>query len=119
MKIKVTEKFTFEAAHRLEGIGAGNSNIHGHSHEVFVTLTGKPDSDYGWVIEQGKFRGIVQPVIDRLDHRYLNEILRRTTAEGIALYLFEEIKKNITFNRLGLVSVKVCKVGMCAEVSSD
>ena len=117
MKTKVTERFTFEAAHRLEGIGAGNSNIHGHSHEVFVTLTGEPDPDYGWVVEQSKFKGIVQPVIDRLDHRYLNEILKQTTAEGIALYLFEEIKNNITFNEINLMSVKVCKVGMCAEVN--
>ena len=43
MKTRVTERFTFEAAHRLDGIGKENATIHGHSHEVFVTISGEPD----------------------------------------------------------------------------
>ena len=50
MKTKVTERFTFEAAHRIEGLGNKNSRIHGHSHEVYVTISGEPDERYGWVI---------------------------------------------------------------------
>ena len=50
MKTKVTERFTFEAAHRIEGLGNKNSRIHGHSHEVYVIISGEPDERYGWVI---------------------------------------------------------------------
>jgi 6-pyruvoyl-tetrahydropterin synthase len=67
-------------------------------------------------MDQKEFREIVGRVVQRLDHRYLNEFLEQTTAESIALYLFKEIAKNICFNGLKLESVKVCKTTTQAEV---
>ena len=119
MKTKVTERFTFEAAHRIEGIGKENARIHGHSHEVFVTISGEPDPQHGWIMEQGQFRRKVQLIVDYLDHSYLNEFLEQTTAEALAKHIFLRLSENRFPDRIKLESVRVCKVGMCAEVSDD
>lgn len=117
MKIKLTEEFTFEAAHRIRNKRKEYGELHGHTHKVYVTVSGEPDPEVGWLIDQQEFRGIVSRVVKRLDHRYLNEILDQTTAESIALYLFKEIEKNLSFNHLALDSVKVCKTTTQAEVT--
>lgn len=119
MRIRLTEKFTFEAAHRIRNKRKEYGEIHGHTHKVYVTVSGEPDPEVGWLIDQQEFRGIVSRVVKRLDHRYLNEILDQTTAESIALYLFKEIEKNLSFNHLTLDSVKVCKTTTQAEVIND
>jgi len=116
MKTKLTEEFSFEAAHRIRNKRKEYGELHGHSHRVFVTLSGQPDPEVGWLIDQQEFREIVGRVIERLDHRYLNEFLEKTTAESIALYLFKEIGKSLCFNELKLDSVKVCKTTTQAEV---
>ena len=117
MKTRLTEEFTFEAAHRIRNKRKEYGELHGHTHKVYVTISGKPDPEVGWLIDQQEFRGIVGRVVKRLDHRYLNEIMDQTTAESIALYLFKEIEKNLSFNHLTLDSVKVCKTTTQAEVS--
>ena len=116
MKTYITERFTFEAAHRLDGIGNKNATIHGHSYEVFVTISGEPDSRYGWLIEQGEFQKRAKHVIGYLDHSYLNEFMELTTAEVIAQHIFLRLSENRFPDHITLESVKVCKVGMCAEV---
>lgn len=117
MKTKLTEEFTFEAAHRIRNKRKEYGELHGHTHKVYVTVSGEPDPEVGWLIDQQEFRGIVSRVVKRLDHRYLNEIMEQTTAESIALYLFKEIEKNLSFNHLALDSVKVCKTTTQAEVT--
>jgi len=118
MKTRLTEEFTFEAAHRIRNKRKEYGELHGHTHKVYVTVSGEPDPEVGWLIDQQEFRGIVSRVVKRLDHRYLNEILDQTTAESIALYLFKELEKNLSFNHLTLDSVKVCKTTTQAEVSA-
>lgn len=117
MKTKLTEEFTFEAAHRIRNKRKEYGELHGHSHRVFVTLSGQPDPEVGWLIDQQDFRELVGRIIKKLDHRYLNEFLEQTTAEAIALYLFKEIEKNVCYKDLTLESVKVCKTTTQAEVS--
>ncbi len=118
MKTRLTEEFTFEAAHRIRNKRKEYGELHGHTHKVYVTVSGEPDPEVGWLIDQQEFRGIVGRVVKRLDHRYLNEIIEQTTAESIALYLFKELEKNLSFNHLTLDSVKVCKTTTQAEVSA-
>ena len=117
MKTKVTEKFTFEAAHRIEGVGKENARIHGHSHEVYVTISGEPNKRYGWVIPHEEFRTKAGAIVKQLDHTYLNEFIENPTAEMIARHLWLKLMDKKFPEHLTLESVKVCKVGMCVEVN--
>jgi 6-pyruvoyltetrahydropterin/6-carboxytetrahydropterin synthase len=72
--IRVTKEFRFEAAHALTGYDGVCRNIHGHSYELSVTVTGNPvqlkDSPKnGMVIDFTDIKKIVKKdIIDHFDH---------------------------------------------------
>ena len=87
--------FSFEAAHHLPHVDANNkcSRLHGHSFRVVVQVRGPVNEEKGWVLDFGEIRRLVEPIIDILDHRYLNEIegLENPTSEHIAQWIWERL----------------------------
>jgi 6-pyruvoyltetrahydropterin/6-carboxytetrahydropterin synthase len=84
VRTSVTCTFTFEAAHRLEWHPGKCRNLHGHSYRLDVTVSGPLDPN-GVVIDFDQLTEIVEhEVIDRWDHRDLNEVLDNPTAELLA-----------------------------------
>ncbi len=57
----------------------------------------KTDINLGWVVDFHEIKNIVDPIIDELDHNYLNEIegLDNPTSENIAKWLWERIYKSL------------------------
>ena len=95
--ITVTKDFRFEASHSLPHLGHTHkcSRPHGHSYKFSVECTGEPD-DRSFVIDYAEISQVVSPIVDMLDHRDLNTILPLpTTAENLAIWLFNKIKKQI------------------------
>lgn len=94
MDIFVT--LTFDAAHRLPCVPQGHKcgNLHGHTFTVEVHARGPVGGDTGWVMDFGDLKRLAKPVIDRLDHAYLNDIpgLENPTSECIASWLWRELK---------------------------
>lgn len=72
--IRLTKEFKFEMAHALKGYDGLCRNIHGHSYELLVTITGKPISDIsstklGMVMDFGDLKKIVRNnIVDEFDH---------------------------------------------------
>jgi len=72
--IRVTKKFTFDAAHALYGYDGPCKNIHGHTYTLSVTLIGRVINDNlnpknGMVIDFTDFKKVVKDnVIDIFDH---------------------------------------------------
>jgi 6-pyruvoyltetrahydropterin/6-carboxytetrahydropterin synthase len=72
--IRVTKSFTFEMAHALWNYDGPCRNIHGHSYQLFVTVSGQPNLDInntklGMVIDFSDLKKIVnQCVVDFFDH---------------------------------------------------
>ncbi len=86
-KIRVTKEFRFEMAHALEGYDGLCKNIHGHSYELNVTVTGEPLSDpsspkLGMVLDFGDLKKIVNEVIvSKFDHALaLNRVMAKELA---------------------------------------
>jgi 6-pyruvoyltetrahydropterin/6-carboxytetrahydropterin synthase len=91
MEIYTTK--TFEASHQLEGMGKC-ANLHGHTYRVEVWV----DYDYGKKVFDF---GLIKEIIEGLDHKHLNDIIKYPTAEGIVKYILAEIElKNPDFNLL-------------------
>jgi 6-pyruvoyltetrahydropterin/6-carboxytetrahydropterin synthase len=94
--IEIFREFTFEAAHRLPKVPAGHkcARLHGHSYRVFVHVSDEPDPDLGWIMDFGELKELVQPVINQLDHYYLNEIdgLHNPTSELLAQWIWDRLK---------------------------
>lgn len=96
---EIFREFTFEAAHRLPKVPSGHkcARLHGHSYRVFVHVSGAIDPRYGWVMDFGDIKAAVAPVIDRLDHYYLNDIagLENPTSEILAAWIWAELKPEL------------------------
>lgn len=95
----VTKDFRFEAAHQLEHLGPDHkcANLHGHSYRFTVECTGPTDSR-GFVIDYAEISEIVNPFVEMLDHKNLNEVdflHGHTTAENIAHWLFSYIRHRL------------------------
>jgi 6-pyruvoyltetrahydropterin/6-carboxytetrahydropterin synthase len=90
MSITVTKKFSFSYAHHLPEYDGDCARTHGHNSNVEVEFTNgykMPMAYPGMVVDFKDIKKIVEPIIDQLDHRYLNEIFVPPTAETIAEWI--------------------------------
>lgn len=100
MVVRLRKTFSFEAAHDLPSFPEGHKcrRLHGHSFRFDVVVEGKVDPAKGYLIDYGQIKQIVDPLVRRLDHTYLNKIegLENPTSEMIAKWLWDHIKPELT-----------------------
>jgi 6-pyruvoyltetrahydropterin/6-carboxytetrahydropterin synthase len=92
-RVLVSKEFTFDSAHHLHAYEGKCKNLHGHTYKLQVIMSGKVDRT-GITIDFGDIKRIAKArIIDRLDHRYLNEVLppMNTTAENMVVWMYEVI----------------------------
>jgi 6-pyruvoyltetrahydropterin/6-carboxytetrahydropterin synthase len=94
--VRITQAFTFEAAHRLPHVPQTHKcfRMHGHSYRVELVLDGPVDAHTGFVADFFDVEAAFAPLLERLDHHCLNDIegLSNPTAEHIALWIWERAK---------------------------
>ena len=104
-------KDSFAAAHRLEGYQGKCEELHGHNFVVAVLVAGEKLGDDGLLVDFKTIKGYLHDVLERLDHKYLNEISffaeRASSAEYISMYVYEEIQKIIREENISLKGVRV------------
>ena len=118
--VQVIRRERFNAAHRLfnpnwtdekneQVFGkCSNKNWHGHNYTLFVTVEGTVDPDTGYVIDLKILSDIIKSrIVDKMDHKNLNlevDFMKDTitTAENIAIKIYDELESDIqaTGNRL-------------------
>ena len=98
-RVRLVREFGFEAAHRLPRAPEGHkcTRLHGHSFRVQLVCEGEIDPDTGWLVDFGEIKRVFEPLLQRLDHHYLNEIegLENPTAENIARWIWDRIKPEL------------------------
>lgn len=94
--MKITQAFTFEAAHRLPNVPKTHRcfRMHGHSYRIELTLEGPVDPTSGFVVDFFDVEAAFGPLLERLDHHCLNDIdgLENPTAEHIAIWIWQRVK---------------------------
>lgn len=97
--MKIFKEFRFEAAHRLPNVPEGHkcARLHGHSFLVKIEVEGPVGEESGWVMDFGQIADAFEPLLDRLDHYYLNEIpgLENPTSEVLARWIWRELKPRL------------------------
>jgi 6-pyruvoyltetrahydropterin/6-carboxytetrahydropterin synthase len=97
--VEIFKEFTFEAAHRLPNVPPGHkcARLHGHSFQVVVHISGAVGADSGWVRDFGDLTCAMRPLLERLDHYYLNEVegLENPTSEILARWLWERLRPEL------------------------
>ena len=86
----------FEAAHQIEGYPGKCARLHGHNWVVEAVVRGRVLDDLGMLIDFKTVKGLLADVLDRFDHRYLNELAPfsegiHPTAEHLARVIYEEL----------------------------
>jgi len=91
--IEISQEFTFDAAHVLEGAPVYR-RMHGHSFYAEVTLRGEPDPATGFLRDLGEVNAALATIRETLDHRLLNEVegLGKPTLENLAKFIFVRAK---------------------------
>ncbi|MEL0643580.1 6-carboxytetrahydropterin synthase [Olleya sp. Ti.3.14] len=113
MKVTVSRKAHFNAAHRLyrkdwsmekndEIFGkCNNPNYHGHNYELIASVTGDIDQETGFVIDVKILKDIIKmEVEDAFDHKNLNLDVAEfkdlnPTAENIVVVIYNKIKAKL------------------------
>ncbi len=85
--------------------------MHGHNFVVEVLVAGEKLGDDGLLVDFKIIKGYLHNVLDKLDHKYLNEIGffadRASSAEYISRYIYDEIQKIIKEENISLKEVRV------------
>ena len=113
MKVTVSRKAHFNAAHRLyrkdwsfekndSVFGkCNNANFHGHNYELTVSVTGEIDPETGYVIDIKELSQLIFDEVEMaFDHKNLNLDVPEfaelnPTAENIAVVVWNKLKKRI------------------------
>ncbi len=94
--MEIFKTFTLESAHRLPNVPEGHkcARVHGHSFRVELHVSGPVDARLGWVMDFADIKQAFEPLFQRLDHRYLNDVpgLDNPTSENLARYIWQELK---------------------------
>jgi 6-pyruvoyltetrahydropterin/6-carboxytetrahydropterin synthase len=119
MKVTVSRKAHFNAAHRLyrkdwsfekndSVFGkCNNANFHGHNYELTVSVTGEIDHETGYVIDIKQLAQYIYEEIEvAFDHKNLNLDVPEfaelnPTAENIAVVIWNKLRNKIE-NELAL-----------------
>ncbi len=113
MKVTVSRKAHFNAAHRLYRKDwsdeknqavfgkCNNPNFHGHNYDLIVSVTGEINPETGFVIDVKDLRDIIsEEVEEAFDHKNLNLDVEEfkdlnPTAENIAVVIWNKIIKKL------------------------
>ncbi|MEI7657208.1 MAG: 6-carboxytetrahydropterin synthase QueD [Phycisphaerae bacterium] len=97
--MEVFKEFRFEAAHQLSHLPEGHKcrRVHGHSYRLRVYVRGPIDPVMGWVIDFDDIKQACGPLVDQLDHRFLNDIegMGISTSEGICRWFWQRLRPRL------------------------
>ncbi len=93
--MRVYREFYFDASHYLPGYKGKCEQFHGHTYRLEVGVIGMIGKG-GMVMDFNEMKRIVsEKITEKLDHRNLNDLFKNPTAENIASWIFEELKKEM------------------------
>jgi 6-pyruvoyltetrahydropterin/6-carboxytetrahydropterin synthase len=111
---EVSVEDTFASGHALRGYRGKCENPHGHNYKVQVTLRGERLDNIGLLFDFKDLKGAMNDIIDRLDHKFINDIAPFTdlnpSAENMAKYFYDEINLLLENKTQGRVKVKQVKM---------
>lgn len=95
MKIIITKDFDFEAAQSLPNFPEGHKcrRIHGHSFKISISVRGDVDPKTGIFYDHARISDAMRPILEQLDHTYLNEIpgLETPTIEFMSVWFWNRL----------------------------
>ncbi|MEM6910666.1 MAG: 6-carboxytetrahydropterin synthase QueD [Verrucomicrobiota bacterium] len=99
MRARITKDFRFDSAQSLPQVPEGHrcGQLHGHSFLVEITIEGEVDAKTGWIYDHKQISQAMQPLVELLDHAYLNEIegLENPTIELMCAWFWKKLQPDL------------------------
>ena len=92
----ISKEFNFDAAHSLPHLPTEHKchHLHGHTYKLVVFVRG--DLKDQWVQDYAEIKSAVQPFVDMVDHKDLNQILAiPTTAENVSYWFWTRFEPKL------------------------
>ncbi len=85
---------SFASAHQLKGYCGKCEDLHGHNWKVEVMVKGEKLDSVGLLIDFKVLKQLLSKIIDELDHKFLNDIMKdiNPSSELIAKYIYTKLK---------------------------
>ncbi|MCF6180094.1 MAG: 6-carboxytetrahydropterin synthase QueD [Geopsychrobacter sp.] len=115
---------SFAAAHNLLNYHGDCENLHGHNWKVEVTVSTPNLDSSGLGIDFKTLKRRTNEVLDRLDHKYLNELDFfkgvSPSSEHISRYIFESLQELLNSSGVQIKEVTVWESdNACATYTLD
>jgi 6-pyruvoyltetrahydropterin/6-carboxytetrahydropterin synthase len=111
---EVSVEDSFSAGHALRGYRGKCENPHGHNYKVRITLAGESLDDIGLLFDFKDLKLLMNEVIDRLDHQFLNDTEEfrnlNPSAENMAKHFYQAIDRRLQTVANGRVRIKQVKL---------
>jgi len=102
---------SFSAAHNLRGYRKKCEKLHGHNWKVRVGIRGEKLDKYGMLIDFRDVRDYLEKIMEKLDHKYLNEIspfkVTNPTSENIARFIYNDLRFHLKGSQYRVSKVTV------------
>ena len=97
--------------------------MHGHNWKVEVEVSGNVLDNVGMVLDFKDIRNSTNDIVNKLDHRFLNDLEPfkeiNPTAENIAKYIFLELSKVVNNNETKIRSIKLWETEKSAVMYTE
>ena len=104
----VYKNFNIESARSLPNVPKTHPcyNVHGHSFKIKISVKQKIDKKTGFVIDFQEIEDAFHPIMEILDHTYLNDIedLNNHTSENICICIWKKL--NPTLQNIYEIEIK-------------
>ena len=96
---KLVHIVRFEAARKLTKVPEGHpcSNLYGLAFKLEIHIEGDVNPDTGFVVDFSEIEECFEPLKEKLDHNYLNDIegLENPTSEVVVEWIWENLKPEL------------------------
>lgn len=114
---EVTVEEKFAAGHALRNYKGKCENVHGHNYRVRVTLEGERLDGTGLLVDFVELKKVLNVIIDRMDHQFLNDIAPFDTlnpsAENMAKYISDELVRGLAGAPARVSAVQLWETDSC------
>ncbi|HKQ88802.1 MAG TPA: 6-carboxytetrahydropterin synthase QueD [Candidatus Acidoferrales bacterium] len=117
---EVSVEAAFAAAHRLRGYQGKCEELHGHNYRVRLIVAGDQLDQIGLLQDFTVLKRVLRGIVDKLDHKYLNELppfdKMNPSAENLARFIHDEMVKQLAgqLGEASLASVTVWETDTAA-----
>lgn len=91
-QVRICKQYAFSASHQLPNVPNGHpcGRLHGHNYLVEIEARGEIGLKSGWLVDFAELDKNMAPILDRLDHHHLNDVVENPTAEILAQWIMDQ-----------------------------